>query len=115
MRWRSPQPDTPDRLPHDVARRSVENGNVNDFFASVKLNRAEERLCLRAVLDLLADETSRSVKAMSPVICDFLSSVSDVDGSLDDLKRFFEDLRDTENFKDFIRSDRAYIYDLEPV
>lgn len=90
--------------------RSVENGNVNDFFASVKLNRAEERLCLRAVLDLLADETSRSVKAMSPVICDFLSSVSDVDGSLDDLKRFFEDLRDTENFKDFIRSDRAYIY-----
>ena len=51
--------------------RSVENGNVNDFFASVKLNRAEERLCLRAVLDLLADETSRSVKAMSPVICDF--------------------------------------------
>ena len=29
---------------------------------------------------------------------------------MDDLKRFFEDLRDTENFKDFIRSDRAYIY-----
>src|SRR5699024_2412841 len=23
VRWRSPQPDTPDRLPHDVARRSV--------------------------------------------------------------------------------------------